>query len=73
MNNEQLKEIETKECRYLNKYYHFLKFAEDECWACHKKVGYTRTPIAQQRLCEMLQRNNITMEMGRLYARIRYY
>lgn len=27
---ERLKEIEQIECRYLNKYYHFLKFAEDE-------------------------------------------
>lgn len=27
---EKLKNIEKIECKYLNKYYHFLKFAEDE-------------------------------------------
>jgi len=30
MNLKKLKEIEETECKYLNKYYHFLKFAEDE-------------------------------------------
>jgi len=30
MKKEKLKQIEQIECKYLNKYYHFLKFAEDE-------------------------------------------
>ncbi len=30
MNNQRLKNIEEIEYHYLNKYYHFLKFAEDE-------------------------------------------